>query len=166
MSRTSLISVVTSVVLSIVLSLGSVSFFERHREMSVPEVIQARKIELVDSTGKVRATLELVKPAKGDELPRLTFSDMRGDNVVELGLDQRGDGSLSFSNDYWAEGAVILGHLQSVDDTSQSNSKAVEDRTGAWGLRVRGRDGKYIGLGMANSGVPFAPLPSTIAAQK
>jgi hypothetical protein len=166
MSRTSLISIMTSVVLSVVFSVGSVSFFERHRETRVPEVIQARKIELVDATGNVRATLELFRPTKGDELPRLTFSDMRGDKVMELGLDQRGDGALSFSNDYWAEGAVILGHLQSVDDNSQSNSKAVEDRTGAWGLRVRGRDGKYIGLGIANSGVPFAPLPSTIDAQK
>jgi hypothetical protein len=166
MSKSSLISIVASVLLSMVFSLGCVAFFERHRDVKAPDVMQTRKIELVDSSGKVRATLEVAKTAMGDELPRLTFSDTRGDRVVELGLDQRGDGSLSFSNDYWAEGAVILGHLQNVDDNSQSKSKAVEDRTGAWGLRVRGRDGKYIGLGIANSGVPFAPLPSTIAAQK
>jgi hypothetical protein len=50
-----------------------------------------------------------------------------------MGLDTRGDGGLSFANDYWNEGALILGHLVNVDDGTQSRSRDVEDKSGRMG---------------------------------
>ena len=57
-----------------------------------------------------------------------------------MGVNGRGDGDLSFTSDYWNGGAVVLGHLQMVDDGTESTSRDVEDKTGAWGLQVRDLD--------------------------
>ena len=77
-------------------------------------------------------------------------------------VDSRGDGYLDFSSDRWPEGAVILGHLQTVDDGTESRSAAVEDRTGAWGLRVRSPQNRFLSIGFLNAGQALIPADSNI----
>jgi hypothetical protein len=70
----------------------------------------------------------------------------------------RGDGALGFANDYWNEGAIILGHLQNVDDGTESKSRNVPDESAAWGLRIRSPQNRFTGIGFLNSGRPIAPI--------
>jgi hypothetical protein len=74
----------------------------------------------------------LDKGGRGGVVPRLIMRDADGRDSIEMGVDLRGDGGLASANDYWNGGALVLGHLQNVDDGTESKSKDVEDKSGAW----------------------------------
>jgi hypothetical protein len=154
MTKQNLLTVTSSVVLSVVASTIANLAFDRQREPVLPDVIRAKRVELIDGQGRIRGVFEL---AKGGE-PHLVMRDTDGRDSIEMFVDGRGDGALGFSNDYWNEGAVILGHLQNVDDGTQSTTKAIEDKSGAWGLRVRSSKNKFTSIGFLNSGKPMVPL--------
>ena len=161
-----LLAIVLTVALSVSLSVLASSLMWNAGERGRPDTLRVKTLELVDAKGHVRGSFRLVRLPDGKETPWLTMADFRGDDVLRMGLDERGDGSLSFSNDFWHEGAVVLGHMIAVDDGSQSKDKSIEDTYGLWGLDVRGRNGKYIGIGFSNTGKPFAPSAATINAQR
>jgi hypothetical protein len=158
MTKQSLSTVVLSVVLSVVASTAVNFAFDKQREPVLPDVVRAKRVELIDAQGRIRGTFELAKAGGDDVVPCLVMRDADGRDSIYLGLDLRGDGELAFPNDYWNGGALVLGHLQNVDDGTQSRSKDVEDKSGAWGLRVGNKQNKFTGVGFMNSGRPIAPL--------
>ncbi|MEI9977952.1 MAG: hypothetical protein WDN23_02965 [Edaphobacter sp.] len=158
MSKQNLLTVVISVVSSIVLSIVANLVFDRQREHAPPDVVRVKRVELIDAQGRVMGAFELVQDGHGRALPHLVMRDSSGRDSIEMSVDGRGDGVLGFSNDYWNEGAIILGHLQNVDDGTESKNRDVPDKTGAWGLRVRSPQGQYTGMGFFNSSRPIEPL--------
>ena len=158
MTKQSMYTVALSVVLSVAASTAVNLAFDKQREPVLPDVVRAKRVELIDTQGRIRGAFELAK----DGVPDLVMRDADGRDSIYMGLDSRGDGGLGFANDYWNAGAVILGHLQNVDDGTQSRSKDVEDKSGAWGLRVRSKENKFTGVGFMNSGRPIAPLADNI----
>jgi hypothetical protein len=162
MTKQSLATVTLSVVLSVVSSTAANLAFDRRREPVLPDVVRAKSVELIDAYGRIRGTFELAKDGRGGVMPRMVMRDADGRDSIQMFVDRRGDGVLGFASDHWNEGAVILGHLQNVDDGTESKSKDVEDTTGAWGLRVRSTGSKFTGVGFLNSGRPIAPLPDNI----
>jgi hypothetical protein len=160
MSKQNLLTVVISVVSSIVLSISANLIFNRQREYAPSDVVRAKRVELIDAQRRVLGTFELIQDGHGGSLPRLVMRDSSGRDSIEMGVDGRGDGALGFANDYWNEGAIILGHLQNVDDGTKSKSRNVPDKSGAWGLRVRSPQSKYTSIGFFNSGTPITPIIS------
>lgn len=158
MSKQNLLTVVISVVSSVVLSIFASLIFDRQREQVPSDVVRAKKVELIDAQGRVLGIFELVQDGHGGALPRLVMRDSSGRDSIEMGVNGRGDGALGFANDHWNEGAIILGHLQNVDDGTESKSRDVPDDSGAWGLRVRSPQSKYTGVGFFNSGRPIVPV--------
>jgi hypothetical protein len=158
MSKQNLLTIVISVVLSIVLSMSANRIFDQQREYAPSDVVRAKRVELIDAHGRVLGTFELVQDGHGGSLPHLVMRDATGRDSIEMGVDGRGDGALGFANDYWNEGAIILGHLQDVDDGTESKSRNVPDKSGAWGLRVRSPQSKYTGIGFFNSGRAITPV--------
>jgi hypothetical protein len=158
MTKQSLYTLVLSVVLSVVASTAATLLFDRQREPVLPEVVRAKRVELIDAQGRIRGTFELADQGHYGVTPRLIMRDADGRDSIDMGLDSRGDGELAFANDYWVAGALVLGHLQNVDDGTQSRSKDIEDKSGAWGIRVRSKQNKFTGVGFMNSGRPIAPL--------
>ncbi len=158
MTKQSLYTVALSIVLSVIVSTAVNLAFDRQREPVLPDVVRAKRVELIDAQGRIRGTFELEKIGRDDVGPRLIMRDADGRDSIYMGLDSRGDGELAFPNDYWNGGALVLGHLQNVDDGTQSRSKDIEDKSGAWGLRVRSKQNKFTGVGFMNSGRPIAPL--------
>jgi hypothetical protein len=156
MSRQNLLTIATSVVLSVVLSVVANLALDRQRESVIPDVIRAKRVELIDRQGRIRGAFELVGDGPGGI--HLVMRDANGRDAIDMGIDGRGDGALAFSNGYWNQGAIVLGHLQNVDDGTESKSRDTPDITGAWGLRVRSPQSKFTGVGFFNSGRPFEPL--------
>jgi hypothetical protein len=153
-TKQSLYTVTLSIVLSVTASTVVNLAFDRQREPALPDVVRAKSVELIDDQGRIRGAFALAK----DGVPRLVMRDADERDSIEMGLNARGDGVLGFANDYWNGAALILGHLQNVDDGTESKSKDVEDKSGAWGLRVRSKENKLTGVGFMNSGRPIAPL--------
>jgi hypothetical protein len=151
-SKQNLLTVVISVISSIVLSISANLLLDSHREHAPSDVVRAKRMELIDAQGRVLGTFELVQNGHGGAVPQLVMRDSSGRDSIEMGVDGRGDGILSFSNDYWNEGAIILGHLQNVDDGTESKSRDAPDKIGAWGLQVRSPQNKYTRIGFFNSG--------------
>jgi hypothetical protein len=158
MRNQSLLTVTLSVVLSVIASTAVNLGFDRQRGPVLPDVVRAKRVELIDAQGRIRGTFELVKTGQNSVQPSLVMRDTDGRDSIEMGIDTRGDGALGFSSDHWNEGTVILGHLRNNDDGTESKSKDVPDRTGAWGLQVRSVDNKLTGIGFFNSGRPIEPL--------
>ncbi len=152
-----------SIVLSVIASTAVNLAFDRQREPVLLDVVRAKRLELIDAQGRIRGTFELVRNGHDDVGPHLVMRDADGRDSIEMGVNARGDGALAFANDYWNAGAVILGHLQNVDDGTQSRTKDVEDKSGAWGLRVRSKENKFTGVGFMNSGRPMVPLADNTA---
>jgi len=124
-------------VLSIVLSIATNRTLERQHQSALPDVIRAKRVELIDTQGRVRSTFELVNDGRGGVFPLLLMRNGDGRDMVELDVDNNGNGVLSFSSEYWNEGAVILGHLDLVDTQSIDDSIKDGDKQGAWGLQIR-----------------------------
>jgi hypothetical protein len=125
----------------------------------LPEVVRAKRVELIDSQGSVRATFELAKNGSDGVAPHLVMRDADGRDSIEMSVDSRGNGALSFASEHWNEGAVILGHLDLVDSNRPDQQLKRVDKSGAWGLQTRSPQNKYTGVGFFNSGRPIAPLP-------
>lgn len=142
---------------SIVSTAVNLAFERRHLSLT-PPVIQTSRLEIVDKDGNVRATLGLRKHDSGNLQPQLSLRDADGRESIVLEVDGRGDGYLAFANDYWQEGAIILGHLVNVDDNTQSRTKTTEDKSGAWGLRVRSSQNRFTSMGFFNSGKVMIPI--------
>jgi len=158
MSRQNFYTVVLCVILSVIASTAANLVIDRRREPISADVVRAKSVELIDAQGRIRGIFELAKDGNGGVLPHLVMRDVDGRDSIEMGVNGRGDGALEFASDHWNEGAVILGHLQNVDDGTESKSKKVEDRSGAWGLRVRSINNRFTSVGFLNSGEPIAPL--------
>jgi hypothetical protein len=152
--------VLISVTLSALAAIGVNIVLNRKSDSISNDVLHVKGIELVDTQGRVLGAFELTHNGQSNDVPQLVMRDSDGRDSIKVDVDARGDGTLSFSNDHWNEGAVILGHLQNVDDGSESKSKRVEDKTGAWGLRIRSSDNKLTGIGFLNSGEPITPIAS------
>ncbi len=133
MTKQSLSTVALSVILSIVASTAANLAFDRQREPVLPDVVRAKRVELIDAEGRIRGTFELAKDGRDGVVPRLVMRDADGRDSIEMGLDVRGDGGLAFANDYWNGGALILGHLQNVDDGTESKSKRRRGQVGSLG---------------------------------
>jgi hypothetical protein len=149
------------VVLSVVCSLSTNLMLNRRKEAIVPEVVRAKSVELIDAKGHVGGTFELVNNGQGGVMPRIVLRGPNGRDSIVMSVDTRGDGTISFSNDFWNEGAITLGHLQNVDDGSESRNASVPDNSGAWGLRIRSADSRFTGIGFFNSGASIIPLSDT-----
>jgi len=152
--------VLISVTLSALTAIGVSILFNRKSELVSNDVLRVKGIELVDTQGRVLGAFELTHNGRNNDVPQLVMRDSDGRDSIKIDVDPRGDGALSFSNDHWNEGAIVLGHLQNVDDGSESKSKRVEDKTGAWGLRIRSSDNRLTGIGFLNSGEPITPIAS------
>jgi hypothetical protein len=148
----------TSVILSALTSIAVSVALKPKIESSQRDILRVKGIELVDDRGRVLGAFELTAGGRGNAAPRLVLRDIDGRDSIRMEVDSRGDGTLGFSSDHWNEGAVILGHLQNVDDGSEPKSKQAEDKMGAWGLRIRSEDNKFTGLGFLNSGEPITPM--------
>jgi hypothetical protein len=159
MTKQSLSTLVLSVVLSVIASTAANLAFDRQREPVLPDVVRAKSVELIDSQGRIRATFELVKDGRDSVVPHLVMRDANGRDSIEMGVDARGNGALSFASEHWNEGAVILGHLNLVDPNGPDPETKEVDKSGAWGLQTRSPQSKYTGIGFFNSGRPIAPLP-------
>jgi hypothetical protein len=101
MTKQSLYTVVLSIVLSVVASTAANLAFDRQREPVLPDVVRAKRVELIDAQGRIRGTFELVRNGRDDVGPHLVMRDADGRDSIEMGVNARGDGELSFANDYW-----------------------------------------------------------------
>jgi hypothetical protein len=152
-----------SVTLSLLASVAVNVAFRRQSPHTPSGVIRARGVELVDSQGRVRGEFKLSELQEHSVAPQLVLRDEDGRVSAVLTLDRRRDGYLSYASDHWSEGAVVLGHLVNADDGSESTQRSVPGTTGAWGLRVRGSESSFTGVGFFNSG--RALVPATASAQ-
>ena len=125
------------------------ALLEHSKKQSLP-IVRTKGVELVDDSGRVRAMFELRSEGGAKSVPWLAMRDTAGKDAIDMFLDQRGDGDLAFSNDYWPEGAIILGHIQTVDDGTESKSKSTQDPSAFWGLRVRSPDSHFVYTGFVN----------------
>jgi hypothetical protein len=127
MTKQSLSTVALSVVLSVVASTAANLLFDRQREPVLPDVVRAKRVELIDAEGRVRGTFELADHGHFGVTPHLIMRDADGRDSIYMGLDVRGDGSLAFANDYWNGGSLILGHLKM--STMEQSPKAKTSKT-------------------------------------
>ena len=125
--------------------------------MQTAPLVRTQRVELIDSTGRVRAFFELDPTPSRGQNPRLVMTDNDGRQAVALGLDQMGNGALSFSSEHWNTGAVVLGHLN-IQDPIAGPRGETPSHPGGWGLQVRSPENQYVGVGFFNSGRPL-PAP-------
>jgi hypothetical protein len=160
MTKQNFLTIVISVVLSVAFSTVANLTLERQREPVLPDVVRAKRVELIDAQGHIRATFELASDGRNGVLPHLAMRDVDGRDSIEMGVDDRGNGALGFASEHWNEGAVILGHLDLFDSEAAGQQIKDVDKSGAWGLQVRSPQNKYTGIGFFNSGKPIAPISS------
>lgn len=156
------VQTILSIFLSVAFSLAASFAYIRHSLPPRSNIVRTAAIELVDEKGNVRGEFRLVKPPGGTPVPQLIMRDQAGRESIVMQVDARGDGDLSFASDHWNEGAVILGHLGTVDDGTQATSNDKEDRTGAWGLQVRGQGLATTGVEFLNSGRLIIPSTTLV----
>jgi hypothetical protein len=101
--------------LSFIASAAANLVFVRQHESIQSDVIRVKKVELIDAQGRIRGTFELASDGHNGVLPRLVMRDADGRDSIEMGVDNNGNGVLSFASEHWNEGAVVLGHLNLVD---------------------------------------------------
>ena len=159
MSRQNLFTVVISVTLSIFFS-TAINLVLVRRERTYPDIVRARKVELVDAQGRTMGAFQLASDGQNGDSPLLVMRNRDGRDVIELGVGNDGNGVLSFASEHWNEGALILGHLNLVDAQSIDHPSDDANHKGAWGLQVRSPQSIYTGIGFFNSGRPIAPIPS------
>jgi hypothetical protein len=158
MTKQSLYTIVLSVVLSVAASTMANLAFDRQREPVLPDVIRAKRVELIDAQGRIRGTFGLASDGRNGVLPRLVMRGADGRDAIEMGIDGKGNGVLSFASEHWNEGALILGHLDLVDYKVANQQIEDVDKSGAWGLQIRSPQSKYTGIGFFNSGRPLVPM--------
>jgi hypothetical protein len=149
MFKQSWMMILALVVLSVMSSLCTILVLNHHNGLASSDVLRVKRIELVDAKGRVGGILELESNRPGEPTTRLTLRGPNGRDSIVMNVNSKGDGTISFSNPFWNEGAVTLGHLLNSDDGA--------DKNGAWGLRIRSADGRYTGIGFFDSGAPIVP---------
>lgn len=161
MSRSNLITIAASAILSVTLSVLANFLLDKQREPQLPDVVRAKRVELIDPNGRIRGAFELAPEQGGDVYPQLVMRDIDGRNSIEMSVRDQGYGALSFSNDHWNEGAVTLGYLGMDTDVSMGKEKDQEraKTLGRWGLLVRSpRSHAVTGIGFVNDGTPLTPI--------
>jgi hypothetical protein len=147
-----LFTVAAAVALSVICSVWATS---SRKVDAQSDTVQAKRVEIVDSNNRVRVEIGIANQS-GRDVPEMTFRDEKGNVASLLTLDDTGNGTLYFSGN-GTEGKVSVGYLWGSD----SKSPGQEDPLGAWGIRVRGRDGFQNSMGISNSGKVIAPKPSS-----
>lgn len=109
------LTVVNFILLIVILAQG-----REHTNRTVPDVLQVRKLQLVDSSGEVRAQLN-VEETSSTVVFRMMDSD--GTIRVKLGADEQGSG-LVLLNDLTELGVHIL-----ADDTGSTLTLRQPDGT-------------------------------------
>ncbi len=107
MSKQNLFTIAISVILSVAASLAANLALERQREPVLPDVVRAKKVELIDAEGRVRGSFELVSDGHNVVSPSLTMRDSDGRDSINMGIDGKGKGVISFASEQWNDGAVI-----------------------------------------------------------
>lgn len=159
MTRHPMILLISAVVLSVLASVAATLVIDRQREPILPDVVRAKKVELIDAQGRIRAVFELAPIQGGETVTRLVMRDADGRDSISMSVDKLGFGSLGFSNNHWNEGAVQLGYLGTREDVSlgeERNARAART-IGAWGVAVRSPRGDYTGLGFRSNDQLLAP---------
>jgi hypothetical protein len=141
MNMRSFVTVSLCVILSIAVNL---IFMWHRKDAENRPVVMGSAFHLVDAQGRVRAKLSL----SGDR-PSLTMFDEAGNNVIALGVERYGEGTMVFNSTkqgYEREGVVTLGYLTGSDTDSP------EDPLGAWGVGIRLSPDKSTSMGLSKSG--------------
>src|SRR5436305_401437 len=100
--------VLICVTLSALTAIGVNIVLNRKSESMSNDILRVKGIELVDTQGRVLGAFELTHNGRSNEVPQLVLRDSDGRDSMKIDVDARGDGALSFSNDHWKEGAIIL----------------------------------------------------------
>ena len=155
----SLSTIVASVFLSIVASVLANLWLDRQREPLLPNVVRAKRIELIDASGRVRGAFQLTPTQEGDVVPGLVMSDANGRQAIMMGVSRQGFGTLAFSSDHWNAGAVALGYLGTGDDVWEGEEKEREKakERGIWGLEVRSPNSQSTMVGYKSNGMLLEP---------
>ena len=112
--------------------LGVVIGLWRHEEAPrSQEVVRARRLEIMDSAGKLRAVLDSDREAE----PELVLLDKQGHKALLMTTNNLGYATVYFQSQS-TEGKVSVGYLWGSD----SIEPGVEDPLARWGVRLRGKD--------------------------
>lgn len=149
-----ILTVAAAVALSVMCSVWATS---SRKVDGQSDTVQAKRIEIRDSSNRVRVDIGIAKES-GRDVPEMTFRDEKGNIASLLTLNEAGNGTLYFSGN-GTEGRVAVGYLWGSDVKSLRQ----EDPFGAWGIRVLGRDGFQNSMGISNSGKVIAPKTSSEA---
>jgi len=139
------------VVLSVGLSVLATLALDRSMKRKAGDTIRAKRIELIDETGRVRGTLKFGIPTHGSPEPEFVLFDDLGQEAVGLTLSEQGEGTLYFNSNSpsdFREGIVSLGFLDLSDTPPPDKSFS------AWGLSVNSQRA-ITSLGLKNSGQPL-----------
>ncbi len=155
----SLSTIAASVFFSIVASVLANLWLDRQREPVLPDVVRAKRIELIDASGRIRGAFQLTPTQEGDVVPGLVMSDADGRQAIMMGVSRQGFGTLAFSSDHWNAGAVALGYLGTGDDVWEGEEKEREKakERGIWGLEVRSPNSQYTMVGYKSNGMLLEP---------
>ncbi len=145
--------------LSLVASVSANLWLDRQREPVLPDVVRAKRVELIDASGRIRGAFQLTPTQEGDVVPGLVMSDADGREAIMMGVSRQGFGTLAFSSDHWNEGAVALGYLGKGDDVWEGEEKEREKakERGIWGLEVKSPKGQYTMVGYKSDGMLLEP---------
>ncbi len=155
----SLSTIAASVFFSIVASVLANLWLDRQREPVLPDVVRAKRIELIDASGRIRGAFQLTPTQEGDVVPGLVMSDADGRQAIMMGVSRQGFGTLAFSSDHWNAGAVALGYLGTGDDVWEGEEKEREKakERGIWGLEVRSPNSQSTMVGYKSNGMLLEP---------
>ena len=161
MSRENILTVVTSVVLSGLASIGVNLLMDRHNRPADSNVVQARRVELVDEAGRARAVFGLFGySGSHDVYPGMEMYGKDGLPALSMFVNRYDFGTLGFANNRWHEGAVELGYLGTggdVDMGEKENERAAM-QGGRWGLQVRSPESNFTSVGFGSDGRLLAPI--------
>lgn len=96
MTKQSLYTIALSVLLSVAASTAVNLAVDKQREPVLPDVVRAKRVELIDAQGRIRGTFGLAKNGGDDVGPHLIMRDADGRDSIYLGLDLRGEANWHF----------------------------------------------------------------------
>lgn len=147
MKRSNFVTILASIALSI-----AAAIFISHRQSARDEIrVRTRSIEIIDARGNSRAVVGTMNIG-GREEPQITLLDPDGHPAVVLSVNAKSGGVLYF-NSPDREANVAVGHLSGSDVAS----KLGPDPLGIWGIKVIGRNGQAVALGIGNDGRVLLP---------
>ena len=147
------VSLVVSSVISTAVTLAVI----RLNSTNPAQILQVKRVEIMDSEGRIRGIFGFSDHKSEATVPRLTLLHFDGRESVRLSTDPHGNSELEFASDRWNEGAVILGHLEMSDEAFDSGTGGQGDNESGWGLMVRSRANAFTRMGFLDSGQAIAP---------